>query len=223
MAFQCLGLRTTVRFALTVAVVLIGFDQSLSLSALRRMAPKVDSVVAATGYTRDHNVTLGRDRLCEWRIASGLAVPCTLSMTPGSVEIEARMPGYQTAKTTVNLTAGAHLPVPLRLTPVLALKLLMPSEARVAINNEAPVTVQDGQFFRDLPMGTYAVKVLTGRSGTIAFAFEVRPDGPAVISEPPGAQDVSALLISNFGTDADIHRRFISGREARRPGSRSSR
>ena len=136
---------------------------------------------------------------------SGLAVPGTLSMAPGSVEIEARMPGYQTAKATVNLTAGERHPVPLTLTPVLALKLQVPSEARVAINNEEPAAVPDGQLFRDLPVGTYAVKVVTGRSGNITFAFDVRADGPAVITQPPRAQDVSALLISNFGDQTRIY------------------
>ncbi len=135
----------------------------------------------------------------------GKPISGTLSMKPGPVEIEARMPGYQTAKTTVNLAAGTRLAVPLTLTPVLALKLQVPSEARVAINSEEPAAVPDGQFFRDLPVGTYAVKVLTGRSGTITFAFEVRADGPAVITEPPRAQEVSALLISNFGDQTRIY------------------
>src|SRR5260370_36759303 len=106
-------------------------------------------------------------------------------MAPGTVEIEARMPGFQTAKPPVNLAAGARLPGPLTLPPVLALKLQVPSEARVAINNEEPVPVPDGQFFRDVPVGTYAVKVLAGRSGTIPVAFEVRPARPAVTSDPP--------------------------------------
>ena len=136
---------------------------------------------------------------------SGITVPGSLSMPAGSVDIEARMPGYQTAKTTVTLAAGTRLAVPLTLGPVLALKLQVPSEARVAINNEEPAPVPDGQFLRDLPVGTYAVRVLTGRSGTITFAFEVRPDGPAVITEPPRAQEVSALLISNFGDQTRIY------------------
>ncbi len=137
--------------------------------------------------------------------ASGITVPGRLSMPPGSVDIEARMPGYQTAKTTVTVAAGARLVVPLTLSPVLALKLQVPSEARVAINNEEPAAVPDGQFLRDLPVGTYAVRVLTGRSGTITFAFEVRADGPAAITEPPRAQEVSALLISNFGDQTRIY------------------
>ena len=137
---------------------------------------------------------------------AGTAMPALLlSMAAGSVEIEARLPGYQTTKTEVKLAGGARLAVPLTLPPVLALKLSFPSEGRVAINNEEPVTVTDGQFFRELPVGTYSVKLSTGRSGTIAFAFEVRPDGPAVITGPPRAQEVSALLISNFGDQTRIY------------------
>ena len=135
-----------------------------------------------------------------------------LSMAPGTVEIEARMPGYQTAKTTVNLAGGARVSVSLTLAPVLALKLQLPSEGRVAINHEAPVTIQqDGQFFRELPVGTYAVNVSSGRSGVVDFEFEVRPEGPAVITVPPRAQEVSALLISNFGDQTRIYTGASSG------------
>ena len=115
------------------------------------------------------------------------------------------MPGYQTAKATVNLAAGARVAVPLTLSPVLALNIQISSEGSIAINKEEPVPIQDGQFFKDLPVGTYSVKVSVGRSGTITFAFEVRADGPAAITEPPRAQEVSALLISNFGDQARIY------------------
>jgi eukaryotic-like serine/threonine-protein kinase len=136
---------------------------------------------------------------------SGIAVPGLMSVPPGSVTIEARMPGYQTAKATADVAAGARVPVSLTLTPVVMLKLQFPSEVRIAINNEEPVTVQDGPFLRELPAGAYAVKLSTGRSGTIAFAFEVRPEGAAAITEPPRTQEVSALLISNFGDQTRIY------------------
>jgi hypothetical protein len=126
------------------------------------------------------------------------------SMAPGAADIEARMPGYRTLKTRVNLADGERRPVALALVPVLALKLLFPSEGRVAINNKEPVTVRDGQFFRELDVGTYSVKLDMGR-GTLAFAFEVRPEGPAAITGPPRAREVSALLISNFGDQTRIY------------------
>ncbi len=173
-----------------------------------RVPKRLDSnkpiVVAQTGTLEITTMPAGAAVFVDGK-PSGITGRGTLSMNPGRVEIEARMPGYQTAKTTVSLAAGARLSVPLTLAPVLALKLQVPSEARVAINNEEPAVVSDGQFLRDLSVGTYAVKVLTGRSGTITFAFEVRADGPAVITEPPRAQEVSALLISNFGDQTRIY------------------
>src|SRR5262249_8003665 len=106
---------------------------------------------------------------------------------------------------TKEVANGARVPVPLTLLPVLALKLQFPSDGRVAINNEDPITVQDGQFLREFPVGTYSVKFTTGRSSTVAFAFEVKSDGPAVISAPPNIQGVPALFISNFGDQARIY------------------
>ena len=131
---------------------------------------------------------------------SGTVVsPLQLSLAAGSVEIEARMPGYKPAKTTVNLAVGGHVPVSLELTPVAALRLLVPPNGRIAINDEEAVTVPDGRYQRELPVGTYSVKLSTGRSGSFSFSFEVRPEGPVVIADAPAAQEVSALLISNFG------------------------
>ena len=68
-----------------------------------------------------------------------------------------------------------------------------------------PVTVKDGQFFRELPVGTYSVQLSTGRSGTVTFGFEVRPEGPAAITRIPSAREVSALLVSNFGDQTRIY------------------
>src|SRR5581483_9160144 len=128
-----------------------------------------------------------------------------LSLAAGSTEIEARMPGFRPAKTSVNLAGGSHAPISLTLEPVLTLKVLFSGEGRIAINNEEPVKVQDGQFLRDFSRGTYAAKISTGRTGAIAFQFEVRADGPAVITGPPATQDVSALLVSNFGDQTRIY------------------
>ena len=115
------------------------------------------------------------------------------------------MPGYQSAKQTVSLTGGARIPVTLELKPVLVLRLQFPADGSVAINNEGPVAVHDGQFLRDLLVGTYSVALFTGRSGRVAFAFEVRPEGPAVITALPTAQEVSALLVNHFGDETRIY------------------
>jgi hypothetical protein len=74
------------------------------------------------------------------------ATALQLSVAPGPVEIEAGLPGYQTKKIAVTVAGGAGQAVSLTLVPVVALKLQFPSEGRVAINNEDPVNVQDGQL-----------------------------------------------------------------------------
>src|ERR1019366_4992650 len=166
-------------------LLLIGTVSVISRPKRDRWVPKQGTLVITTFPAGAAVLVNGKP--------SGTATPALqLSMAPGSVAIEARMPGYQTAKTTKNLAGGARVPVSLTLAPVLVLKLQLPSEGRVAINHEAPVTIQqDGQFFRELSVGTYAVNVSTGRSGAVAFEFEVRPEGPAVITGPPKAQEVS--------------------------------
>ena len=172
----------------------------------RTNKPKLPPPVLAQQGTLEITTSpSGAAVLVNGRAVGSAAAPLQVSMAPGPIEIEARVPGFQTKKTTVNLSGGARLPVSLTLVPVLALKLQFPSEGRVAINDEDPVTVQDGQFLRELPVGTYSVKFSTGRSSIVSFTFEVRPAGPAVITGPPSVQGVSALFVSNFGDQARIY------------------
>ena len=137
--------------------------------------------------------------------AMGTATGTLQAVDRGSVEIEAKLPGYQTLKRTIDLAGGAQLPVALTLLPVLALKLLLPMDGRVSIDNEEPVLVEDGEFLRKFALGSHTVKVSTGRNGVVDFAFEVRPEGPAILTAPPSSQQVSALWISNFGEQARIY------------------
>jgi serine/threonine-protein kinase len=128
-----------------------------------------------------------------------------VELDPGSVTVEATLPGFAKATQTTELKAGARVPVALTLVPVLSLKLTLPTDGRVVIDNEEPVAVQDGQFARDFSPGTHNVRVSTGKSGSVGFAFAVRPDGPAAITEGPNSQQVTALLISNFGGATRIY------------------
>ena len=219
-----LGLRTAVRFALTVAVVLIGFGAVSSWRRLElehlvsNLKTAISQVNGGIGVVEVTTVPVGavisvkrmgigvvEETTFPVAAESGTATQALrLELPVGPIEIKAKLPGYQPALAKVVLTTASNSPVTLALVPVLALKLSFPSEGRVAINNEEPVTVKDGQFFRELPVGRYSVGLGTGR-GTLAFAFEVRPEGPAVITGPPRAREVSALLISNFGDQTRIY------------------
>jgi serine/threonine-protein kinase len=138
--------------------------------------------------------------------ANGKAIASSkVELDAGSVTIEATLAGFQKASKTIELKGGANEAVTLPLVPVLSLKLTLPTDGRLAIDNQEPIAVQDAPIARDFPLGRHTVRISTGRSGTVAFAFEVRPDGPAAITEPPSAQQVSVLLISNFGGATRIY------------------
>jgi serine/threonine-protein kinase len=133
------------------------------------------------------------------------ASPLNLSLDAKSVQIEARLPGYRTAKTRVDLKAGLRTPVKLVLPPVVLLKIVLGGEGQVAINNDPAAQVPDGQFSQELLVGEYTVKIGTRRSGSMTFGFNVVAEGQAVVTRPPEVKDVSALLVSNFGDKARIY------------------
>jgi len=128
-----------------------------------------------------------------------------LPLNAGSVQVEARLPGYQPARATANLQAGVHSPLTLTLSPVVALRFFLPGDGKVAVNDEPPVPVEGGSFSRELPVGTYSVKITSGQTGSLSFAFQVDSTGLAVLTAPPTTRDVAGLLISNFGDHGRIY------------------
>ena len=142
-------------------------------------SPPPPPVAAKEGTLEITTVPPGAAVLVNGKPGGNAMAALPITAASGSIDIEARLPGYETAKKTVNLAGGERLPVSLQLVPLLALNLLLPAEGRVAINDEPPVIVEDGQFQRNLPLGAYSVKINTGRSGAVAFSFEVKGDETA--------------------------------------------
>jgi hypothetical protein len=133
--------------------------------------------------------------------AAMLGIP----LAAGPVQIEARLPGYRTARTAANLRAGVRTELTLTLTPVLTFQVLLPGNGEISVNNEQPVKVVGGAYSREFTPGTYSVTITTVRDGSLSFAFPVDSGGPAVLTSLPNARDVSALLISNFGEEGRIY------------------
>ncbi|HEY1239888.1 MAG TPA: protein kinase [Bryobacteraceae bacterium] len=192
--------------AIAAAIVLVVVAiVAVRLMTTRKPAKQEKVAVTIQGTVEITTSPAGAEVFVNGKSGGRVNQPVDISIPAGSVEIEARMPGFRPAKTSVNLTSGAQVPVSLTLEPVLALRLFFPGEGRVSINNEEPVTVQDGQFLREVPVGTYSMKLSTGRTGVLAFQFQVRADGPAVITAPPTTTELSALLVSNFGDQTRIY------------------
>jgi len=150
-------------------------------------------------------VPAGAAILVDGKESGTASAPLGIPLAAGTVQIEARLPGYQTARTTANLQAGVRSPVTLTLTPILALKFLIPGDGQVTVNDEQPVEVEGGAFSRELTPGNYSVKIATGRDGSLSFGFQVDGGGLPVLTGLPNAKDVSAILISNFGEQGRIY------------------
>ncbi len=189
--------------ALAALAVLLLFFAVSRIST--RRPPPIAAVPARQGTLEITTVPPGAAVSVNGKALGTAAGALQVQLDRGSVEIEAKLPGYQTLKRTVDLAGGAQVPVALTLLPVLALKLLLPMDGRVAIDDAEPILVEDGQFLREFSVGSHTVKVSTGRNGIVDFAFEVRPEGPAILTAPPSSQQVSALWISNFGERARIY------------------
>lgn len=137
--------------------------------------------------------------------ASGTATqPLHLQLPVGSIGLEARLPGYKPAAATVDVKPAGRSAVVLTLEPVLTLRVNC-SCGKVTVNDEPLTPVQEGQFTRQLPVGDYTVKLVTGASGQMSFSFKVVPDGPAIVTTPLSVRDVTGLVVSNFGDQARIH------------------
>lgn len=183
--------------AVAVPLIIVGITK-------RKPAPPPPVVVAQSGTVEITTSPAGAEVSVNGK-SSGTAVQTLrIPAQAGTVEVEARLPGYRPAKSSAQLAPGGRLPISLTLEPVLALRLLFPADARVSVD-EQQVTLQNGQYVNDFSVGPHSVKVSVGRTGNLAFQFEVRPDGPATITAPFAAEEVSALLVSNFGAQARIY------------------
>ncbi len=176
----------------------------------RRKEPIVPAPKPSTGVVEVTTVPAGAVVWVNGKERGPATQALPLDVAAGAIEIEARLPGFQSAGAKINLAAGGHSPVALTLAPVLTLKLLCSSDGRVTVNDEPPTAIQDGQYIRQFPIGDYNIKLQTGRTGSMSFSFKVVPDGPAIVTAPV-ARDVAALVVSNFGDHGSDSQRRPSG------------
>jgi hypothetical protein len=126
----------------------------------------------------------------------------------GSVHIEARLPGYRPAETTIDVTGGSRTPVALALVPVLELKLLCSGNAKAIIDEGQAIDLQPGESVRELAVGKHSVRLSTGARGEASFSFDLEPGISQAMTEAPRTRDVASLLISNFANDSRL---YVSG------------
>lgn len=132
---------------------------------------------------------------------------CRLDLAPGAYQVQARLPGYEPAATTVNVAQGAPGAVNLTLLPASqSLKLFTDLDSgKVLIDDQPAGELQDRQLVIDrVQPGKHNVKVL-GRMGTAAFTFECSPGSPATLSGPIAANNLLAIILSTSGTRGRLY------------------
>ena len=188
------------RGAAIAAVLIVGLIAAMTLAR----KPKRVIVTAQPGVIEIATSPPGAVIWVDGKESGTAVSPLRLSLAAAPVQVEGRLPGYRTARASVNVKSGERTHVELVLTPILTLKVVLSGDGQVAINSEQPEHVPDGQFSKELPVGSYSVKIGTGRSGWMTFNFDVVAEGQAVVTGVPEVKDVAGILVSNFGDKARI-------------------
>ncbi len=132
---------------------------------------------------------------------------CSLMLPAGAYEVQAVLPGYETATSPLRVVSGAPGEVALTLQPMpLSVRLFTDLQAgKVTLDGNPLGDLQDGQLVLDrVAPGKHAVKV--ANQGTeAAFAFEARLGEAPVITGPVVARNVLAIVVANAGNAARVH------------------
>jgi PEGA domain len=131
---------------------------------------------------------------------------CRVALAPGLYQITAVLEGYEPAVLDLRAIAGRSASLHLALTPQgQSLRILTDFESgKVALDDQAPVDLTQGQFMADgVTPGMHKVKV-TGQNRESSFSFEIAGAQPPSIAGPVMARNLIALLVSSFGDHARV-------------------
>jgi hypothetical protein len=132
--------------------------------------------------------------------------PCQVSLAPGTYQVTAFLDGYDPATSPLTVTAGQPSSVNLALTPqVQSVRILTDLDSgKIAVDDQPPVDLQEGQFVMDnVTPGTHTVKV-TGRASEASFTFEVADARAPAVTGPVNAKNLIAVLVSSLGSQAHL-------------------
>ncbi len=132
---------------------------------------------------------------------------CSIELPTGTYEVQAVLPGYESASSSVNVVGGTPGNVTLSLTPMgLSVRLFTDLQAgKVTLDGNPLGDLQDGQLVLDrVSPGKHSVKVVNPTTEA-SFEFESQLGQAPVVSGPVVAKNVLAILVTNAGKSAKIH------------------
>jgi eukaryotic-like serine/threonine-protein kinase len=138
-----------------------------------------------------------------------------LKLRAGTYQLSAEKPGYLTKSVPLEVKRGAPIALDLSLEPVQAavplvelpqiLRLVsdLPS-GKVTLDGQPPVDLQDGQFSNEaLGWGKHTLEITSG-GAKATISFEAVPGRAPVLTEPPTAKELKAVVATSFGNQARI-------------------
>jgi hypothetical protein len=131
---------------------------------------------------------------------------CSLDLVPGSYQITAFLDGYEPAASSISVNPLTPASINLTLEPqAQSLRILTDlDQAKVAIDDQPPADLQDGQFIVDrVAPGTHTAKV-TSKNGDASFSFEIADAKEPSITGPVTVHTLNAVLVASFGNQAHV-------------------
>ncbi len=131
---------------------------------------------------------------------------CSLDLAPGAYQLTAFLDGYEPAASSISVNPGTPASINLTLEPqAQSLRILTDlDQAKVAIDDQPPADLQEGQFIVDrVAPGTHTAKV-TSKNGDASFSFEIADAKEPSITGPVTVHTLNAVLVSSFGNQAHV-------------------
>lgn len=132
--------------------------------------------------------------------------PCQVALAPGSYQIVAFLDGYDAATSELSVTAGQPSNVNLALTAQpQSVRILTDLDAgTVAVDDQPPAELQEGQFVIDnVAPGSHTVKV-SGKTQEATFSFDIAEAKAPVVTGSVTARNLIAVLVSSLGSQARV-------------------
>jgi len=132
--------------------------------------------------------------------------PCTAQLAPGTYQITAFLDGYDPAASSVNVVAGqpANVQLALNALPQSVRILTDLEQGKIALDDQPPVDLQEGQYtFDKIAPGAHTMK-LTSKGGEASFSFSITEARPPELTGTVTARNLSAVLVSSLGSQARV-------------------
>jgi hypothetical protein len=133
---------------------------------------------------------------------------CTISLEPGTYQITAFLDGYEPSVSGVKIDPGTQPPASLSLTlepqPQSLRVLTDLPQGTIAIDDQPPQNLQDGQFVMDgLKAGMHTMK-LASRIGEAQLSFDMENGAAPKITSPVKTRNLFAMLVTSIGNHARV-------------------